>query len=62
MELTINDMTCNHCVSTITKTIQALDANAVVEADLQTHKVKVQTSVAEDKVRQALSNVGFDAA
>ncbi len=34
IELKVNDMTCGHCVMTITKTVTALDPNAKVDADL----------------------------
>lgn len=62
LELTINDMTCNHCVGTITKTVQALDSNATVLADLQTHKVQIQSTVPETQIRQALIDAGYDPA
>lgn len=61
MELTVNSMSCGHCVQSITKAIQALDPKAVVSADLETHKVSVQTQLTETAVRAALSDIGFDA-
>lgn len=61
MELTINDMHCGHCVQSITKAIQTLDANAKVVANLDARKVKVETSAFENDVRKALSAIGFDA-
>lgn len=30
----VNDMTCGHCVSTITKALQAVDKDAKVDIDL----------------------------
>jgi copper chaperone len=48
----VNDMTCGHCVSTITKAIQAADPGAQVEIDLSTHRVQVQP-VAGDEMRLA---------
>lgn len=61
MELTVNSMSCGHCVQSIKKAIQALDPKAIVSADLESHKVKIQTQLAEATVRTALSDIGFDA-
>ena len=38
----VNDMTCGHCVRTITEAIQNLDKNAKVEIDLARHRVEVE--------------------
>jgi len=37
----VPDMTCGHCVSTITKAISAKYPNAQVTADVETHILKV---------------------
>ena len=37
----VNDMTCGHCVSTITKVLKATDKDAKVQIDLATHRVQV---------------------
>ena len=34
IEFTINDMSCGHCASMITKTVRALDDQAKVDVDL----------------------------
>ena len=34
MEFNVPDMSCGHCSGVITKTVQALDANATVSVDL----------------------------
>lgn len=60
MEFTIQDMHCSHCVQSITKAIQVLDAKATVTADLQTHKITVETSASEDEIRNVISAIGFD--
>ncbi|MGL4668704.1 MAG: heavy-metal-associated domain-containing protein [Saezia sp.] len=61
VELKVKDMSCGHCVQSITKAIQALDAKAKVEADLATRKIKLETTVLEADVKKALSAIGFDA-
>ena len=37
----VTDMTCGHCVSTITKAIKALDNTAHVQIDLASHRVDI---------------------
>ena len=38
----VNDMTCGHCVSTITKALKGVDATAKVQFDLATHRVDIE--------------------
>ncbi|MEO6895957.1 MAG: heavy-metal-associated domain-containing protein [Caldimonas sp.] len=40
----VNDMTCGHCVSTITKAVRALDPGAKVQIDLAAHRVGIESS------------------
>ena len=40
----VKDMTCGHCVSTITKAIKAMDPDARVQIDLATHRVGIESS------------------
>ncbi len=38
----VKDMTCGHCVGTITRALQAADPQAQVEIDLARHLVRIQ--------------------
>ncbi len=38
----VNDMTCGHCVSTITKALKSADQGAKVTIDLARHLVMVE--------------------
>ena len=49
----VNDMTCGHCVSTLTKAVKAVDQDAVVQIDLATHRVMIDPVGAD---AAALSN------
>jgi copper chaperone len=40
----VKDMTCGHCVSTITKAVKAKDPGANVKIDLATHRVEIDSS------------------
>lgn len=54
----VNDMTCGHCVSTITKALMATDKNARLHIDLASHRVQVEAADASagelaDAIREA---------
>ena len=54
----VKDMTCGHCVSTITKAVRAADKDAKVQIDLATHRVQIEpteTNAAElgDAIKEA---------
>jgi copper chaperone len=43
----VNDMTCGHCVSTLTKALKAADPQAQVRIDLATHRVQIEPGDAD---------------
>lgn len=54
----VKDMTCGHCVSTITKAVIAADKDARVQIDLATHRVQIEPTEANaaelaDAIREA---------
>ncbi len=55
----IPNMSCGHCVRTITATVQALDPGARVQADLPQHRVEVQTTAPREQVAAALVEAGY---
>lgn len=59
MKFNVPDMTCGHCVASITKAIKALDGDAQIMADLATRTVSVETSVAAPAVSRALAEAGY---
>lgn len=66
MKLHVPDMTCNHCVQSITKTVQSIQSEAVVVCDLTQHTVEidemVQTvPVTPQQLIEALDEIGFEA-
>jgi copper chaperone len=62
IELTLPDMTCGHCVRTVTQTVQRLDPQAAVRTDLATHTAVIDTQVARDLLVKALTAEGYPAA
>lgn len=61
IELTLPDMTCGHCVRTVTATVQKVDAAARVQIDLPTHKVQIESERAADDFKAALADEGYPA-
>jgi Cu+-exporting ATPase len=58
-ELTVEDMSCGHCVGRVTKSVQALDQDAKVEVDLATKKVKVDSTADIDRIAAAIVAAGY---
>ena len=56
----VNDMTCGHCVSTITKALKATDKDAKVQIDLATHRVQVEPVSADaSELAEAIKDAGY---
>ena len=58
-ELTVEDMSCGHCVGRVTKSVQALDKDAKVDVDLATKKVKVDSTADMDAIARAIDAAGY---
>jgi copper chaperone len=61
IELTLPDMSCGHCASTVTKTCQSVDPAAKVEVDLVHKKVKIDSAEDRKDFAEALSDAGYPA-
>ncbi len=56
----VDDMTCDHCVATITQAVQAVDAHAGVTIDLARKLVMVEPDQAgAQQLTQAITDAGF---
>lgn len=55
----VKDMTCGHCVATITKAVHAVDAGAQVETDLAMHEVRVESGMAGAVIAAAIRAAGY---
>ena len=56
----VNDMTCGHCVSTITKAVKAEDATATLRFDLAAHRVDIEAGEADAaELSEAIKNAGY---
>jgi copper chaperone len=59
IELSLPDMTCGHCASTVTQTCKLIDPSANVEIDLKTKKVKIASPEDRQDFVDALSEAGY---
>ena len=56
----VNEMTCGHCVSSITKAVKAADSGATVQIDLATHRVEIEPTKADAVERgDAIKEAGY---
>lgn len=56
----VDDMTCGHCASTITKAVYAIDAGAKVEIDLAQHLVCIEPTKAHGReLSEAIVKSGY---
>mgnify|MGYP006270299153 CR=1 FL=1 len=59
MKFNVPDMTCGHCVATITKAVKAVDPAAEVKADLGARTVTVDSAVPAAALAKALDAAGY---
>ena len=59
VELDVEGMSCNHCVSKVTKAIRGIDALAKVDVDLGNKKVRVESQADLDELKGALTEAGY---
>lgn len=56
----VKDMSCGHCVATITQAIRQADPQATVQVDLGRHLVSVEPATADEAdLRKAISEAGY---
>lgn len=59
MEFRVEDMTCGHCVMSVTKAVKAAEPAAKVDIDLAARRVRVEGTEARDKVEAAIRDAGY---
>jgi copper chaperone CopZ len=58
----VSGMTCEHCVSSVTEQVSALEGVSGVKVDLQSGQLSVSgTGVTDDSVRRAVVDAGYQA-
>lgn len=59
-QFNVPDMSCGHCVGTITKAVQQVAPGASVTTDLSAHRVTVDGAPDVDVVRKAIIDAGYE--
>ena len=62
IELTLPDMTCGHCVKTVTAAVRAVDPQARLDIDLARHLLRIDSVRPAAEFAQALAEEGYPAA
>ncbi|MCX8585550.1 heavy-metal-associated domain-containing protein [Gilliamella sp. B2865] len=61
MKLIVDNMSCQHCVKTITKAINDIDPKAKVTVDLAKHEVDIEGgTISQEAAIQAVNQAGFE--
>jgi copper chaperone len=56
----VNDMSCGHCVSTITRAIKDVDQDAEVRIDLRKHLVEIEPKASDaERLHAAIAEAGY---
>ena len=61
MKFTVENMSCQHCVNAVTRTLQGLDANASVSVDLAKKEVLASGNFTAEAVIAALNEEDYPA-
>lgn len=59
VQFRVEDMSCGHCASSITKAVKDIDPNATVNIDLSAKTVSVEGASSEGQIEQAIEDAGF---
>lgn len=61
MLLNVENMSCQHCVNSVTRALQALDATARVSVDLASKQVHAQGNFSAEAAIAALNDADYPA-
>ncbi|HSV50717.1 MAG TPA: heavy-metal-associated domain-containing protein [Burkholderiaceae bacterium] len=56
----VNDMTCGHCASLITRAVKGADRDAKVHVDIARHRVEIESNGANaQEMSDAIKEAGY---
>lgn len=61
MNFHVPDMSCGHCTAAIEKALKAVDAKAIIDTDLESKTVIVDSREDAATLQSALSEAGYPA-
>ena len=59
-KILIEGMSCNHCVGHVKEALEALDGVSSIEVSLEGNCATVETSVADNILKEAIEEEGYD--
>jgi copper chaperone len=59
MEFKVDDMSCGHCVATITKAVKEVDPQGTVQVDLAARRVRIESARPVEAFRAAIEEAGY---
>jgi copper chaperone len=59
IEFQVNDMTCGHCVATITRAVNGVDPAAKLDIDLPSHRVRISAAGESQRFENAIREAGY---
>ena len=62
LSLKVSGMTCGGCINVVTKAIQAQDPGVIVQVDLGTQIVSLETTLSQAQASQLITDAGFPVA
>ena len=57
---TVNGMTCGHCEKAVTRAVQKLDPQAVVQIDRLQNRVEVESTQTRESIARAIAEEGYE--
>ncbi len=61
IEFDVQDMSCGHCAAVITKAVHVRDPQATVQIDLATKRVRIESALPREALKQTLDEAGYEA-
>lgn len=58
--ISIEGMSCQHCVNTITSTLQGLEGVTSVAVSLEAKNAVVEGTASDAALKEAIEDIGFD--
>jgi copper chaperone len=59
IEISVNDMTCGHCASAITRAVKEVDATGRCDVDLRAKTVRIESGEPVEAFVQAIGEAGY---
>lgn len=59
IELSVKDMTCSHCASTVTRAVKDVDAASRCEVDLEAKRVRIESARPASEFLGAIAQAGY---